>query len=77
MQDSIRGQQPGVCDAPVFTPRDGGQYEVSFEAGPSFCRVAVTELSGTEGAVVRTAVPTPPNLAVRRVGRRKYSCAAP
>lgn len=76
MHGSIRGKQPAVCDAPVFTPRSDGQYEVTFEAGPGFCRVAIEELTGPESEVVRTAVPSE-QLVVRRTGRKKYSCTTP
>jgi hypothetical protein len=74
---SIRDQQPGVCEASVFTPHAGGQYEVSFEAGPGTCRVEIAELSGSEGEVLRTPVAAQTDVAIRKVGRKKFTCGTP
>jgi hypothetical protein len=74
---SVRDMQPGLCEAPVFTPRAGGQYEVSFEAGPGTCRVEVAELSESEGEVLRTPVAGQTDVVIKKAGRKKFACGAP
>lgn len=74
---SVRDMQPGLCEAPVFTPRPGGQYEVSFQAGPGTCEVGIAELTESEGAVLRTPVAGQTDVVIRKDGRKKFTCGAP
>jgi hypothetical protein len=76
MGDSIRSAQPGICENAVFTPRNGRQYEVTYSAGPNFCKVSIVELVDHSDRIDRTAVEVPA-ISVQRVGRKKYSCGAP
>lgn len=77
MQAEIKKKQPGICPAPAFLPKAGGQYEIVYRTQPGTCTTTIYQLKQSANEVTRVDITQELNVSVLERGQGQLSCGAP